>query len=91
MEEQQEQPEYPIRYYELMQKVFEEMDTMTGAEVRGATKVMSIITDYFWDLHFSKKQELDQKAFVKTIDEIRDNLFDMMYHQSAPSQNNESK
>ncbi len=82
MEEQPEQQEHPIRYYELMKHVFDEMDTMSSSEIRGATKVMSIIADYFWDLHFNSKQVLDQKAFVKTIDEIRDNLFDMYYHES---------
>jgi hypothetical protein len=91
MEEQSEQPEHPIRYYELMEQVFEEMETMTGSEIRGATKVMSIIADYFWDLHFNSKQVLDQKAFVKTIDEIRDNLFDAMYYEPALLKNSESK
>lgn len=91
MEEQTEQNEYPIRYYELMEQVFEEMDTMNSSEIRGATKVMSIIADYFWDLHFNSKQVLDQKAFVKTIDEIRDNLFDTMYYESTILKNSESK
>ena len=91
MEEQTEQNEHPIPYYELMEQVFEEMDTMNSSEIRGATKVMSIIADYFWDLHFNSKQVLDQKAFVKTIDEIRDNLFDMMYYESTLLKNSESK
>ena len=96
MEEQPEQndekpTQHPIRYYELMKRVFEEMDTMSGAEIRGATKVMSIIADYFWDLHFNSKQVLDQKAFVKTIDEIRDDLFDAMYYEPALLKNSETK
>lgn len=91
MEEQSEQPEHPIRYYELMKIVFDEMDTMSSSEIRGATRVMSIIADYFWDLHFNSKQVLDQKAFVKTIDEIRDNLFDAMYYEPALLKNSEIK
>ena len=95
MEEQAEENkqlnEHPIRYYELMEQVFEEMDMMSSSEIRGATKIMSIIADYFWDLHFNSKQVLDQKAFVKTIDEIRDNLFDTMYFESTLLKNVELK
>ena len=91
MEEQTEQNEHPIRYYELMEQVFEEMDTMNSSEIRGATKVMSILADYLWDLHFNSIQIMDQKAFVKTIDEIRDNLFDSMYYESTLLKNSESK
>ena len=95
MEEEQEQEpqqsEHPIRYYGLMKQVFEEMDTMSVSEIRGATKVMSLIADYFWDLHFNTKQVMDQKAFVKTIDEIRDNLYDQMIFESTLLKNVEPK
>ena len=74
---------HPIRYYDVMSMVFDEIDTMSVPELRGATKVMSILTDYFWDFHFNNKGTIDQKALVKTLDEIRDSLFDTMYHESA--------
>lgn len=90
-EQEHQQSEHPIRLYELMKQVFDEMDTMTPCEIRGATKVMSILADYFWELHFNRKQMLDQKAFVKTIDEIRDNLFDMMMNEPIPIQNPETQ
>jgi hypothetical protein len=80
--QEQEQPtqEHPIRYYEVMNKVFAEMDTMDRDELKGATRIISILVDYFWDIHFNKRQVLDQKVFVKTLDEIRDNLFDAIYN-----------
>ena len=72
--------EHPIRYYEVMNKVFEEMDTMDHDKLKGATQIISILADYFWDIHFNKRQVLDQKALVKTLDEIRDTLFDAIYN-----------
>ena len=81
-QEIQESITHPIRYYDVMSMVFDEMNTMKLPEIRGATKIMSILADYFWDLHFNSKHEIDQKALVKTLDEIRDTLFDRMYNQS---------
>lgn len=75
---------HPIRYYDVMEKVFSFMDDMNTDELIGATKVMSCLSDYFWDAHFEKKGRFNQKALVKTLDEIKDNLQETVYYRENP-------
>ncbi len=73
---------HPIRYYEVIDEVFKNMDTMTLEEKVGAAKVLTPIANYFWSAHFDKQAVLNQKSFVKTLDEIRDNLNEEIIHES---------
>ena len=75
---------HPIRYYDVMEKVFSFMDDMSTEELIGATKVMSCVSDYFWDAHFEKKGRFNQKALVKTLDEIKENLQETIYYRENP-------
>jgi hypothetical protein len=76
---------HPIRYYEVMEKIFGFMDAMSTEELIGATKVVGCLSDYFWDAHFEKQGRFNQKALVKTFDEIKGNLEETIYHRENPS------
>jgi hypothetical protein len=76
---------HPIRYYEVMEKIFSFMDDMSTEELIGATKVVGCLSDYFWDAHFEKQGRFNQKALVKTFDEIKENLQETIYHRENPS------
>ena len=80
---------HPIRYYEVMEKIFSFMDTMSTEELIGATKVVGCLSDYFWDAHFEKQGRFNQKALVKTFDEIKGNLEETIYHRENPEKGSE--
>ena len=40
---------HPIRYYEVMEKIFSFMDDMPTEELIGAAKVVGCLSEYFWD------------------------------------------
>lgn len=73
---------HPIRYYEVIDQVFKNMNTMSLEQKVGAAKVLSPIADYFWHAHFDKQAVFNQKSLVKTLDEIRDNLNEEIHHES---------
>ncbi len=72
---------HPIRYYDCAEQVYNATTTMTTEELTGAAKVMNVLADYFTTLHFEKQAVFNQKTLVKTLDELRENINEDLFHK----------
>jgi hypothetical protein len=72
---------HPIRYYDCAEKVHKVVTGLSTEELTGAAKVMNVLADYFTTLHFEKQANLNQKTLVKTLDEIRENMNEDLFHK----------
>jgi hypothetical protein len=71
---------HPNRYHDAVVAIHAATAAMNQEQRLGAAKVLNVLADYFWQAHFEKQAVLNQKAVVKTIDEIRENLLEDYYH-----------
>ena len=77
---------HPIRYYACAEKVYQVVKHMSTEELTGAATLMNVLADYFSTLHFEKQAVFNQKTFVKTLDEIRENLNEDLFHKKQEDQ-----
>jgi hypothetical protein len=73
---------HQIRYYDLLSSVFKNMQSMNEPELVGAAKVMGPIADFLTRFHFEQHGVLNQKSFVKTMEEIAENIHEDLYHMN---------
>ena len=71
---------HPIRYHDLLSKVFKNMETMSMSELIGAAKVIGPLSEYMLTFHFENRGVFNQKTLVKTIEEISENIHEDIYH-----------
>lgn len=76
----------PLRYFECIDSVDTVMQTMTKEELTGAYKLMKKVSDFFWNQHFEKNAVLNPRAFVKTLDEISENICLELQHRAKVEQ-----
>lgn len=73
----------PSRYWECLEKVDNTLHTMTQAELVGAYRIMKKVSEYFWTQHFDKMAVMNQRATVKTLDEITENICSELYQRAS--------
>ena len=62
-------------YYGIMATATTEFHAMRTYEQKvGAYRMLSIISDKLWDMHFEEKLRLTSKDIVKTLDAIKENI-----------------
>lgn len=80
--------EHPLRYYELLRDVEERIKTYRLDEMMGAARIMKVLSDFMWTVHFDQRQEFNQKSLVKTVDEIADILAERLHNGLIQEQHN---
>ena len=71
---------HPIRYFDVLVKVFKSMELMTKDELIGAAKVLGPLSDFISSFHFEQEGVFNQRTLVKTICEISENIHEDIYH-----------
>lgn len=71
--------EKPLRYYPLLKEVADELDGLQGAELEGAIRIMMLVSKYFYNKHFYDNIELDPRAFVKTLEDVKEILLEAQH------------
>ena len=69
-----------IRYYDLLHNVQNALYKMNKNEANGANRVLALLNNYLYDLHFEQKKEIDVKALVKSIEEMWEVSMDIFSH-----------
>jgi hypothetical protein len=70
----------PVRYYDLLEEVDKVASKLKKSELQGAIDIMAIVSTYFYRLHFYENQTLDQKSYVKTLEDIKEILLESIIH-----------
>jgi len=71
---------HPIRYFDVLVKVFKSMELMTKDELIGAAKVIGPLSEFMSYFHFEQEGVFNQRSLVKTICEISENIEEDIYH-----------
>jgi hypothetical protein len=72
---------HPIRYYDCAEQVYEATKDKTVEQLEAIADVLYVLKRYFWKAHFEQEAVLNQKALVKTLDEIFENVAEDWYHK----------
>ena len=72
------------RYYQLMGSATAEFHDMSYHEKGGAIRILMILANTLWRMHFEEKLRLDVRTIVKTLDDIRTNLLEDLIHLTPP-------
>ncbi len=66
----------PLRYYDLLEQVDKTAVKLKADELTGAIDIMTIVSAYFYKLHFYDNEVIDQKCIVKTLEDIKELLLE---------------
>jgi hypothetical protein len=66
----------PTRYYDLLEEIDKVATGLKKSELQGAIDIMAIVSQFFYKLHFYDNKVLDQKAYVKTLEDIKEILLE---------------
>lgn len=61
-----------IRVYEVQDYLEDRLNTMTEQELLGAEEVIHCLFSYLNRVHFEEQQEVNVKAFTKTMEELQE-------------------
>ncbi len=78
--------EHPLRYYSLLEEVEEKIRSYKVEEMIGAARIMKIVSEFMWAMHFEQKAEFNSKSLVKTIDEIADIVAERLHNRLIKEQ-----
>ena len=74
------------RYYGIMASATTEFHAMRTYEQKvGAYRMLSIISDNLWHMHFEEKLRLTSKDIIKTLESIRENLLQDLVSLTSPA------
>ena len=79
---------HPLRYYSLLQEVEERIRGYSLDELAGAARIMKVLSDFMWSVHFNQQLEFNQKSLVKTVDELSDILTERLHNGLIEVQQN---
>jgi hypothetical protein len=76
---------HPDRYYRLIFSTEELVKELSHEELKGAAKVLGLLSQELEHLHFEKKMVFNQKILVKTITEVYENVLEdaLQKHQKT--------
>jgi hypothetical protein len=74
-----------IRYYNILNKLSDEIYQMTINEAKGAQIVLSILHNNLYKIHFEYKEQINIKALVKTIEELYEVSYEKILNEIAPT------
>lgn len=72
---------HPIRYYDCAEQVYDVTKDMSVEQLEAVADVLHVMKCYFWKAHFEQEALFNQKALVKTFDEIFENIAEDWYHK----------
>lgn len=78
--------EHPLRYYSLLEEVEEKIRSYKVEEMMGAARIMKIVSEFMWAMHFEQRIEFNSKSLVKTMDEIADIVGERLHNQLIKEQ-----
>ena len=71
-----------LRLYDLLEECQHELATMSADQLEGATRILQIIHTHLYATHFMKRQYIDQKALVKTVEECFESSMEHCIHKN---------
>lgn len=71
----------PIRMYDLMAMLEDNLRQMNQAELRGALLILGPMTAYLDRIYFEEQQAFDRKSLVKTIEELFEIAMEVDIHR----------
>jgi hypothetical protein len=72
----------PIRMYDLMAMLEDNLRQMNQAELRGALLILGPMTAYLDRIYFEEQRAFDRKSLVKTIEELFEIGMEVSIHRS---------
>jgi hypothetical protein len=78
--------EHPLRYYSLLEEVEEKIRSYKVEEMMGAARIMKIVSEFMWAMHFDQRIDFNAKSLVKTMDEIADIVGERLHNQLIKEQ-----
>jgi hypothetical protein len=70
-----------IRVYEIANEVEEKLHQMSEQELLGAEDVIQTIYRYLYQTHFIEQNEVNVKAFTKTMEELQEICIQLLDHK----------
>lgn len=71
-----------LRLYDLLEECQHELAIMPTEQLEGATRILQLIHTHLYATHFMKRQYIDQKALVKTIEECFESSMEHCIHKN---------
>lgn len=78
---------HPDRYYRLIFGIEDVKKGLSHEELKGAAKVLGLLSQELEYLYFDKKMVFNQQTLIKTITEIYENVLEdaLQKHQKTPT------